>query len=72
MIIKKGRTIESPAEVDMADIIIIAILGSVIFLIVRGQLKKIRRGQCAGGCAGCTGCSSCGCHAADADKKEEV
>ena len=45
---------------QMADIIIITALAIVVFFIVRSQLRKLRRGQCGGGCAGCGGnCSSC-------------
>jgi len=44
----------------MADIIIAAILGIIVFFIVRSQLRKLRRGQCSGGCPGCCGsCSAC-------------
>ena len=47
----------------MADIIIIAVLAIIVFFILRSQLGKLRKGQCAGGCAGCAGCGnggSCG------------
>ena len=44
----------------MADIIIIAALATAVFFILRGQLGKLRKGQCAGGCAGCSSCGSCG------------
>lgn len=44
----------------MADVIIIAALAVIVFFIVRGQLRKLQRGQCSGGCAGCSGnCGSC-------------
>ena len=44
----------------MADVIIIAALAVIVFFIVRSQLRKLRRGQCSGGCAGCGGaCSGC-------------
>lgn len=43
----------------MADIIIITILAIAVFFIIRSQLRRIRRGECSGGCAGCTGCSHC-------------
>lgn len=42
----------------MADIIIITTLAVIVFFIVRSQLRKLRKGQCSGGCAGCSG--SCG------------
>lgn len=42
----------------MADVIIIAALAVIVFFIVRSQLRKLRRGQCSGGCEGC--CGSCG------------
>ena len=44
----------------MADFIIIAVLAVIIFFILRSQLGRLRKGQCAGGCAGCAGCGSCG------------
>lgn len=44
----------------MADIIIIAALAIIVFFIVRSQLRKLRRGQCSGGCSGCSG-NCCGC-----------
>lgn len=45
----------------MADVIIIAAISIAVFFIIRGELRKLRRGQCSGGCAGCSGgcCSSC-------------
>lgn len=58
----------------MADIIIIAVLGVVVFFILRGQMKKARSGQCGGGCAGCPGCSGCGgcgCHVGASEGKGE-
>ena len=44
----------------MADIIIIAVLAVIVFLILRKSVGKFRSGQCAGGCGGCSGCSGCG------------
>ncbi len=45
----------------MADMIIIAALAAAVFFILRGQIRKLRSGQCAGGCAGCSaGGSGCG------------
>ena len=45
---------------EMADIIIITALAVIVFFIVRSQLRKLRKGQCSGGCAGCSGsCGSC-------------
>lgn len=44
----------------MADVVIISILVIAVFFILRGQVRKIRRGQCSGGCPGCCGsCSGC-------------
>ena len=44
----------------MADIIIITTLAIIVFFIVRSQLRKLRKGQCGGGCSGCSGsCSRC-------------
>lgn len=58
----------------MADIIIITVLAIAVFFIVRSELKKLKRGQCSGGCAGCTGSSgSCaGCAGTSVQKKEHV
>lgn len=48
----------------MTDIIIVAGIGAAVFLIVRRELRRLRRG---GGCTGCSrssggesGCASCG------------
>lgn len=49
----------------MADVIIIAALAVIVFFIVRSQLRKLRGGQCGGGCEGCSG--GCGMSV----KKEE-
>lgn len=44
----------------LADIVIIAILVATVFFIVRSQIRKLRQGQCSGGCPGCSGsCSGC-------------
>lgn len=44
----------------IADFIVIAILAAAVFFILRGQIRKFRRGQCSGGCPGCSGsCGSC-------------
>lgn len=58
----------------MADIIIIAVLAIAVFFIVRGELKKLKRGQCSGGCAGCAGSSGncAGCAGTSVQKKEHV
>lgn len=37
----------------LADIVIIAILATAVFFILRGQIRKYRKGQCCGGCSGC-------------------
>lgn len=55
----------------MADIIIVTALAIVVFFIVRGQLHKLRRGQCSGGCAGCSG-SCAGCRSCAEAPKEQV
>lgn len=39
----------------LVDIVIIAILVTAVIFIVRGQIQKLRRGQCSCGCSGCTG-----------------
>ena len=48
----------------MADMIIIAALAAAVFFILRGRLRRLRSGQCGGGCAGCagggSGCMGCG------------
>lgn len=41
----------------MVDVIIIAVIAIAAFFIVRGQIRRLRKGQC-GGCPGC--CGSCG------------
>lgn len=46
--------------VDMGDIIIVTVIATAVFFILRRQIHKLRRGQCGGGCAGCSG-SCCGC-----------
>lgn len=44
----------------MADIIIIAVLGIVAFLVIRAWLHKMRSGSCHCGCSGsCSSCSTC-------------
>lgn len=44
----------------MADIIIIAVLGIVAFLVIRARLHKMRSGSCHCGCSGsCSSCSTC-------------
>ena len=51
----------------MGDVIVITVIVIAVFLILCGQIRKFRRGQCSGGCAGCSGCGS-GCmkpHAED-------
>ena len=44
----------------MGDIIIVTVIVTAVFLILRHQIRKFRRGECGGGCAGCSG-SCCGC-----------
>lgn len=44
----------------MGDIIIVTVIAIAVFFILRSQIRKLRRGQCGGGCAGCSG-SCCGC-----------
>lgn len=44
----------------MADVIIIAALATAVFFILRSQLGKLRKGQCAGGCGSCGSCGACG------------
>ena len=44
----------------MGDIIIVTVIAAAVFFILRSQIRKLRRGQCYGGCAGCSGnCSGC-------------
>ena len=44
----------------LADIVIIATLVTAVFFILRSQIRKLRQGQCSGGCPGCGGsCSDC-------------
>lgn len=55
----------------MADIIIITIIAIAVFFIIRGELKKLRRGRCGGGCSSCNG--SCnGCVGTPVQKKEHI
>lgn len=55
----------------MADIIIITIIAIAVFFIVRNGLKKLRKGQCCGGCPGCGGgCRSC--DSMSGQKKEQI
>ncbi len=59
----------------MADIIIIAILAVAVFFILKSGLGKLRRGECAGGCAGCQGCAGChsgGCSTKQSEEKTEA
>ena len=44
----------------MGDIIIVTVIMTAVFFILRRQIRKFRRGECGGGCAGCSG-SCCGC-----------
>lgn len=55
----------------MADIIIITVLAIAVFFIVRSELKKLKRGQCGGGCAGCSG-NCAGCAGTPVHKKEHI
>lgn len=43
----------------MADVIIIAALAAAVFLVLRGGIRRLRSGQCAGGCPGCGSGSCC-------------
>ncbi len=55
----------------MGDVIIITALAIIVFFIVRSQLRRLRRGQCGGGCSGC--CGSCsGCVGMTKEKTEEL
>ncbi|MCX4305983.1 MAG: hypothetical protein OSJ69_09290 [Acetatifactor sp.] len=48
----------------MTDIIIVAGIGAAVFLIVRRELRRLRRGggcaSCGGNAGGGNGCVSCG------------
>lgn len=68
--IEKHRRLEN----SMADFVILLILGAIVILIIRGQLRRAGRPQDGGGCSGCAGCSACGGHSACAggtDQKTE-
>ncbi len=55
----------------MADIIIVTVLAIAVFLVVRSQLHKLRKGQCSGECTGCFGgCAGCGSCAEPPEEKE--
>ena len=44
----------------MGDVIIITVIAIAVFFILRSQIRKLRKGQCIGGCAGCSGsCKGC-------------
>ena len=54
----------------LADIVIIVIFAAAVFFILRGQIRRIRQGQCSGGCYGCAGnCNSCMNKPADTAEK---
>lgn len=54
----------------LADIVIIAILATAVFFILRGQIRKYRKGQCCGGCSGCgDNCCSCRIESENTGKK---
>ena len=41
----------------MGDVIVLAVLGTIIYLVVRSMVKNFKKG---GGCAGCScGCGTC-------------
>lgn len=44
----------------MGDVVVITVIVTAVFFILRSQVRKFRKGQCSGGCAGCSGgCSGC-------------
>lgn len=53
MLLKEGE--------NMADIIILSILGLCVFFIIRSFVKKAKNKElgCGCGCNGCSGCSGC-------------
>ena len=54
----------------IGDIIVIAVLVSAVFFIMRSLIRRHRRGQCSGGCSGCMGnCSGCQNMSVDQYKK---
>lgn len=55
----------------MADFIIIGILAVIVFFLVRGQVRRLKKGQCAGGCSGCSGCLGCRESGLDCGSAEE-
>lgn len=43
----------------MGDIIVLAVLAVIIYLVVRSMVKIHKRGGCCSGCSGnCSGCSA--------------
>lgn len=54
----------------LADIVIIAVLATAVLFILRGQIRKYRKGQCCGGCSGCSDdCCSCQIESVNTGKK---
>lgn len=51
----------------MGDIIIVTAIMTSVFLILRRQIRRFRKGECGGGCAGCSG-SCCGCMGSRAEE----
>ena len=48
----------------IADIVIIAVILTAVFFVIRGMIrdKKAGKSSCGGSCAGCGACASCsGC-----------
>ena len=37
----------------MGDVVVLLALLAGVFLILRSQIRKFRRGECSGGCPGC-------------------
>ena len=64
----------------IADIVIIAVILTAVFFVIRGMIRDKNAGKsscggsCAGcgACAGCSGCSSCGACAADRIKQQST
>lgn len=50
---------------NLINIILIAVIAAVTFLLIRGMIrdKKAGKSSCGGNCAACSACSACGkCH----------
>lgn len=39
----------------MIDILLVVLIGIAVFFILKRELRRLKKGQCSGGCAGCCG-----------------